>query len=138
MSLKNKAVVVIMVLAVAAAVAQGPGRGRGMGPNYDPSAETKLTGTIEEIKTMDSMCQTGTHVVIKNDQGSTEVALGPAQFLKDQSVTMKKGDRIEVTGAKTTTGMGEFFIARQVVVGGKTLTLRDEKGVPAWPRGSCR
>lgn len=138
MSFKHKALILMMALAVAAAVAQGPGRGRGMGANYDPSTETKLTGTIEQIKTMDSMCQTGTHVVIKTNEGTTEVALGPAQFLKDQSVTLNKGDRIEVTGAKTATRMGEFLIARQVVVGSKTLTLRDEKGVPAWPRGSCR
>jgi hypothetical protein len=136
--MKKKALFIIMALAVTAAMAQGGGWGRGPGFKYDSSAETRLTGTIEEIKTTDSICRTGTHLILKTNQGNTEVALGPAQFLKDQSVLLSKGDQIEVVGAKANTGRGEMFVVRQLITGGKTVTLRDEKGVPAWPRGSCR
>lgn len=136
--MKVKALLLVVALAVAAAVAQRGGMGQGPGFRYDPSAETKLTGTVEDIKTMDSMCKTGTHLVLKTDTGNMEIALGPSQFLKDQALQLNKGDKVDVTGAKTTTRRGEMFIARQITTAGKTVTLRDEKGVPAWPRGSCR
>lgn len=137
--MRVKALVLVIALAVATAVAQrGGGMGPGPGFKYDPSTETKLTGTIEEINTVDSMCKTGTHLTLKTDTGTTEIALGPSQFVKDHGLQFKKGDRVEVTGATATTRRGEMFIARQIRAGDKTVTLRDEKGIPAWPRGSCR
>ena len=149
--MRIKALILVVALAVATAVAQGGSRGPGGGPGgqgcmgqggmgqgpgfkYDPSAETRLTGSIEEINTVGGM---GTHMVLKTNQGNVEVALGPSQFLKDQSLQLNKGDRVEVTGAKTTTRRGEMFIARQITSGGKTVTLRNEKGVPAWSNGMC-
>lgn len=136
--MRTKALILMVTFAVAAAVAQRGGMGYGPGFKYDPSAETKLTGTIQEINTMDTMCQNGTHLVLKTDKGNLEAPLGPSQFLKDQSLQLKKGDKVEVTGVKTTMRMGEMFIVRQITSGGKTVTLRDEKGVPAWSRGFCR
>ena len=41
-------------------------------------------------------------------------------------------------GATATTKQGKVFIARQITTGGKTVTLRDEKGTPAWAHGMCR
>lgn len=137
--MKAKIVLIVVALAVATAMAQkGGGMGRGPGFKYDPSTETKLTGTIEQINTVDSMCKAGTHLTLKTDTGNMEIAVGPSQFLKDQALQLKKGDRVEVTGAKATTRRGEMFIARQITAGDKTITLRDDKGIPAWPRGSCR
>lgn len=137
--MKVKALLLIVALAVATAVAQrgmGPdGMGQGRGFKYDPSAETKLTGTIEEIKTMGACA---THLVVKTDAGNTDVALGPTKFLKDQGLKLNKGDQVEVTGVKTTMRRGDIFITRQITVAGKTVTLRDEKGLPAWPRGTCK
>ena len=76
--------------------------------------------------------------MVKTDTTEMEVGLGPAQFLKDQKLELKKGDTVEVIGATATTSRGKIFIARQITTGGKTVTLRDEKGTPAWPRGMCR
>ncbi len=141
--MKVKALLIIAALAVATAVAQrsgmGSGGGMGQGPGfkYDPSAETKLTGTIEEVKTVEMMCS-GTHLIVKTDKGNTEVALGPSQFVKDQALQLNKGDQVEVTGVKMTTRRGETFVARQITAAGKTVDLRDAKGVPAWPRGVCQ
>jgi hypothetical protein len=105
---------------------------------YDPSAETTITGTIEEVQTLDSMCQSGTHLTVKTDKGNTEVALGPTKFLADQKLELKKGDQVQIVGAKTNTRRGEMFVARQITSSGKTVTLRDDKGVPSWPAGTCR
>ena len=136
--MKIKTVFFILALAATTAMAQGGGGGRGPGYRYDPSAETKITGSIEQIKTTDTMCHTGTHLMVKTDTAETEVGLGPTQFLKDQKLKLKKGDTVEVTGATATTAQGKVFIARQITTGGKTVTLRDEKGTPTWPRGMCR
>jgi len=79
--MKIKTVLLILALAVTSAMAQGGGRGRGPGYSYDPSTETKITGSIEQIKTTDTMCHTGTHLMVKTDTAETEVGLGPAHFL---------------------------------------------------------
>ena len=136
--MKIKTVLLILALAVTSAMAQGGGRGRGPGYSYDPSTETKITGSIEQIKTTDTMCHTGTHLMVKTDTAETEVGLGPAHFLKDQKLELKRGNSVEVIGALATTKQGKVFIARQIATGGKTVSLRDEKGTPAWPRGMCR
>jgi hypothetical protein len=136
--MKTKAILIIAALAVATALAQAPGKGPGPGFQYDPSTETTISGTIEQINTVDAMCHAGTHVVIKTDKGNVDVGLGPTQFLTDQKLELKKGDTIKVIGAKANTKKGEVFIARQITSGEKTVTLRDTKGVPAWPRGMCR
>lgn len=129
---------VLLLLALMATVALAQSRGKGQGPMYDPSTEATITGTIEEIQTLDSMCQSGTHLTLKTDKGNSEVALGPTKFLTDQKLELKKGDQVQIVGAKANTKRGEMFVARQITIGGKTVTLRDDKGVPAWPRGLCR
>jgi len=123
-------------------LAQAPGKGPGNGPGpmfrYDSSTETTINGTVEEIKTLDTMSNAGTHLTVKADKGNVEVALGPAQFLSDQKLELKKGDQVQIIGAKGNTRHGDMFMARQITSGGKTVTLRDEKGMPAWQRGMCR
>jgi hypothetical protein len=128
----------LFALAVTVTLAQSGGMGQGPASRYDPSTEATVTGTIEEIQTLDSMCHSGTHLTVKTDKGNTEVALGPTKFLADQKLELKKGDKVQIVGAKASTRRGEIFMARQITSGEKTVTLRDEKGVPSWPRGMCR
>jgi len=136
--MRTKALLLITALAVTAALAQTPGKGPGPGFQYDQSTETTISGTIEQISTVDAMCHAGTHAVVKTDKGNVDVGLGPTQFLTDQKLELKKGDKVEVIGAKAHTQKGEVFVARQITSGDKTVTLRDAQGVPAWPRGMCR
>lgn len=131
-------ITVLSALIAAVALAQGPGKGSGPMSRYDASTETTINGTIEEIKTLDTMCQAGTHLVLKTDKGNVEIGLGPSKFLADQKLELKKGDQVQVIGAKADTRRGEMFMARQITNNGKTVTLRDEKGMPAWQRGMCR
>jgi hypothetical protein len=128
----------LLFLALAATVALAQTQGKGQGPMYNPSTEATITGTIEEVQTLDTMCHAGTHLTVKTDKGSTEVGLGPSKFLADQKLELKKGDQVQIVGAKANTRRGEMFVARQITSAGKTVTLRDDKGVPAWPRSMCR
>jgi hypothetical protein len=136
--MKRKSLMLLVALVATVALAQTRGKGQGPMFRYDPSTETTITGTIEEIHTLDSMCQSGTHLMVKTDKGNTEVALGPTKFLADQKLELKKGDQVQIVGANTNNRRGEMFVARQITSSGKTVKLRDDKGVPSWPAGTCR
>ncbi|MBZ5508858.1 MAG: hypothetical protein LAO78_25640 [Acidobacteriia bacterium] len=136
--MKSKSLLFLLALMATVALAQNQGKGQGPMSRYDPSTEATITGTIEEIQTLDTMCHSGTHLTVKTDKGNTEVALGPTKFLADQKFELKKGDQVQIVGAKANTRRGEMFMARQITSGGKTVTLRDDKGMPSWPRGMCR
>ena len=71
-------------------------------------------------------------------QETLEVRLGPTTFLEKEKFTFAKGDQIEVTGSKVKIEGADALIAREVKKGGKTLTLRDAQGVPAWSGGRRR
>jgi len=80
----------------------------------------------------------GTHLVLKTGADTTQVILGPTGYIASKGFTVAKGDTVEVTGSKLTRNETNYIIARQVVKGGKTLTLRDKEGTPAWAsKGTC-
>jgi hypothetical protein len=76
--------------------------------------------------------------MIKAAQGSLEVHLGPTSYLEKQQFAFAKGDQIEVIGSKVKIESADVVIAREVKKGGKTLTLRNAQGVPAWSKGGRR
>jgi hypothetical protein len=129
----------ILTLAAVSALAQG-GRGQGAGRMYNPATETTIKGTIEEVKQISGPRggPGGAHLILKTDKETLEVRLGPTTFLEKEKFTFAKGDQIEVTGSKVKIEGADALIAREVKKGGKTLTLRDAQGVPAWSGGRRR
>jgi hypothetical protein len=99
---------------------------------YDAATEVTFRGTIEAVRQEACAQMTGTHLSVKTAEGAREVVLGPSQFIASKNFTFAKGDAVEVTGSKVTMCEGEYFIAREVVKDGKTLTLRDKAGRPEW------
>ncbi len=114
--------------------AQGPNNRKGM-RMYDPATETNLKGTVEDVKQATRGQMVGTHLIVKAGPDTTEVALGPSKFITSKGFSFAKGDAVEVTGSKVTMNGKEYVIAREVVKDGKTLTLRDKNGTPAWAAG---
>lgn len=119
-----------------------PGGGsRGMGGQlYNPQTVTTVKGQVEKLEALPSMGRGGGRglqfrgVVLKTDQGSLVVHLGPGWFLDEQKFSLKAGDTLEATGSKVTLNNQPALIAREVKVNGKTLTLRDAQGFPVWRR----
>jgi hypothetical protein len=101
------------------------------GPKYDFTNEVKLKGTIDEIKMVPGEFE-GVHVMLKTATETILVHLAPGGFLKMLEFNVAKGDALEVTGCKITGEMGPEVLAREVVSGNNSLTLRDKKGSPAW------
>jgi hypothetical protein len=117
---------------------RGPGPGQ-RARMYNPTNETTVKGTIEEVKTVTGRHGwNGTHLTLKTADKTFDVHLGPSAFLKEKGFRFEKGDEIEVTGATTKVKGSEALIAREVKKGTETLVLRDAQGIPKWSRGSPR
>ncbi len=121
--------VAMVLLAALPASAQSPGKRSRL---YDPATETTIKGNVEQVTQPSRGRMSGTHLFVKTDAMTVEVALGPAAFVSDKGFSFAKGDAVEVTGSKVMLSGKEYVIAREVVKDGKTLTLRDKNGIPEW------
>jgi hypothetical protein len=143
--------VVVLFLASAGFAQMGTGGGMGQGmhmPKYDPATVVTVKGTVQEVQEgmmqsgrmgqMKGMDHMGLHLILKTDSASLTVLVGPSSFVKEKNFTFTKGDQIEVTGSKVKYDSADAVIAREIKKGDKTLTLRDEKGVPEWSMGRQR
>jgi hypothetical protein len=71
-------------------------------------------------------------LVVKTDTGQVLVHVAPADFLKEMDTSFKKGDEVQITGAKAPNATETEILAREITVGTNTTTLRDDKGIPVW------
>ena len=116
---------------------------KGAGMMYNASSETTIKGTVESVDQgaqgmmMKMGMGMGTHLSVKTAEGQKQVMLGPSNFISSKGFTFSKGDEVEVTGSKVTMAGADYLIAREVVKGGKTLTLRDKTGRPEWSGGKA-
>ena len=102
-------------------------------PKYDAHTETKMKGTVEEVKLPPKGSEKEVaHLLVKTGADTVDVYLCPKSFLDDMGVSFSKGDEIALTGSKVKQGEADLILAREVVKGTDTLVLRDEKGNPIW------
>ncbi len=74
-------------------------------------------------------------MIVKSDAGTFDAHLGPTRFLEKNKFIFAKGDQVEIIGSKVEMDGADALLAREVKKGGKTLTLRNAQGVPAWSGG---
>ena len=102
-------------------------------PKYDPATETKFKGVVEELKFVPpSGGKPFAYLVMKTSPEEVQVFLCPKSFLDQMGVAFKANDELEITGSKVKQGGADLTLAREVVKGGDTLTLRFKDGKPAW------
>lgn len=101
------------------------------GPKYDTKNEVKIKGMIEEVRQVPGSFE-GTFLVVKTEGKTVVVRAAPADFLKEMEANFAKGDLVEVVGCKAPNTTEEEILAREIIVGQNTTTLRDDKGVPVW------
>jgi hypothetical protein len=102
-------------------------------PKYDINTETKMKGTVEEVKLPPKGSEKEiAHLLIKTGTDTVDVYLCPQSFLDDMGVSFSKGDEIALTGSRIKQGDADLILAREVVKGADTLVLRDAKGNPVW------
>ena len=74
-------------------------------PKYDVHTETKMKGTVEEVKLppKDSEKEVA-HLLVKTGTDTADVYLCPKSFLDDMGVSFSKGEEIALTGSKVKQG----------------------------------
>jgi hypothetical protein len=128
---------------------RGPGRGPGGGgpggqarPRFDPREAITLKGQIESLG---SYGTTGWRVapgmvvqglVLKTENGYTELDLGPPGYVAEKGFRLKMGDTLEAVGFQAARDGRTIFFAATVKTPDQTLKLLDDQGSPLWrPRG---
>ncbi len=102
-------------------------------PKYDLQTETKIKGTIEEVKLPPKGSEKEiAHLLVKNGEDTVDVYLCPKAFMDDMGMDFSKGDEISLTGSKIKQGEADLVLAREIIKGNNTFALRDAKGNPVW------
>jgi len=120
----------VVALLAASALAQAP-------PKYDRATETTVKGTVEELKLVPPSGGKPVAYLLEKtgpdkDKDTVQIFLCPKKFLDDIGVAFKADDAIQVTGSKVKQDGADLILAREIVMGGETLTFRFQDGKPAW------
>lgn len=101
---------------------------------YDTTKEVVLKGTISEVSGHPKAgLPLGLHLMVSTAQGEMDVHLGPYFGRIAAEKGLVGGAAIQVTGVNLRLAAGDVFLARVVVVGKQTLTIRNQNGIPVRP-----
>jgi hypothetical protein len=103
---------------------------------YDPAKVETIKGIVEAVE-MNSP-KKGINVValmLKADKESITVQLGPEWYISRLDIKIKKGDIVEVKGARVGFADKHAIIAAEVKKGNEILVLRNDAGIPVWAGG---
>jgi hypothetical protein len=112
--------------------------GWGMRSQYNSMYDTKTVQTIVgEVVTVEKIVPTrgmssGVHLVVKTNDESISVHLGPEWFIDNQDISIDPKDKITVKGSRITYKGKPAIIAAVVTKGNDILVLRDVNGIPVW------
>ncbi|MDI6854664.1 MAG: DNA-binding protein [Deltaproteobacteria bacterium] len=126
------ACILALALAGGALAQQGMGPGKGAGQMYKPQMEETITGQVTSMETVTTGPYQGVHLKVKTDKETLPVHLGPKSYLDKQEMKFSEGDKVQVTGSRVTMDGKPAIIAKEVKKDGKTMELRDDRGVPKW------
>ena len=117
------------VLAVPLGAQTAPdSRGLGFGPAYDRAHETTLNGTIQEVVTHVIGGPAGMHLLVVGPRGTVDAHVGI--FLSKKTInSLQTGMTVQIVGATTLSQGKEYLLARELTVGGSTVTVRSEHGL---------
>ncbi|MGB5634044.1 MAG: hypothetical protein WBM86_14855 [Waterburya sp.] len=76
--------------------------------------------------------KSGLHLLLKANEETIDVHLGPISYIEGQNFNFKPGDALEIKGDRFTDSPMPTMIAIEVKKDNDTLTLRDEGGFPMW------
>lgn len=123
-------ITLVGALLVAAALAQKAPKVK-----YDLATETKISGTIDDVKEFQCPVSgaVGYHIALKTGDGVVMVHVAASKFMREYEITFDKGQHIDVVGSKVKLESGEdAVLAREIVRGQSTYAFRDKQGNPLW------
>jgi hypothetical protein len=95
---------------------------------YDKAHEITLNGTIQEAVSMRvTGSPIGLHLMVASSKGIVNAHLGP--FLDKGTLEgLHTGTPVQIVGAMETIDGNDYLLARQVIFGGRLVTVRSENG----------
>ena len=113
---------------------------------YSRAALETVSGEVIEVYEATSQSyRAGLHLLVKANEETIDVHLGPISYIEGQNFHFEPGDALEIKGDHEVARSRDRFtesqmpnmIATEVTKDNDTLTLRDEDGFPMW-RASLR
>jgi hypothetical protein len=102
---------------------------------YDPKTVTTVAGGVESLGTLPPQGFVPgaiRSVGLKTEQGKITAYLSPEWYLNAHKIFLTFRDQVEVTGSQAMVAGEPAVIAKVLKVGDKTLTLRNDQGLPVW------
>lgn len=127
-----------VALSMPAGAQQGwsPSTVNGFGPAYDAMHEITLVGTIQQVVTsQDPGSPVGMHLLITGPQGVVDACIGP--FLSKQTKdALQDGVSVQFIGSTMQLHDKEYFLVRELMVGGNSTVIRTRRGFLVDRRGN--
>jgi DNA/RNA endonuclease YhcR with UshA esterase domain len=131
---KVQLLLVAMATVAVTFASQNPQQGSTSIPNYDSATEVRLQGVVLDAN--DHLCPIsggmGSHLILKIQNGTIEVHMGAAKFVKEYQLILAKGDNVEVLGSRVIFEGRDAILAREITRGQETFVFRDANGKPVW------
>lgn len=95
---------------------------------YDKAHEITLNGTIQKVVSHAAVgAPTGLHLLVAGSEGTIDAHLGP-YLNKEVQQALHTGMVVQIVGATQRIHGKNYLLAREVVVDGRTITVRSTNG----------
>jgi DNA/RNA endonuclease YhcR with UshA esterase domain len=104
--------------------------------DYDAKTVETITGKVLSVENTTPAKKRGYWVdlTLQTGNGTIAVQLGPDWYIHKQTPRIEVDDMITVTGSRVTIDGKSAVVAANITKGNQLLKLRDNNGVPFWPR----
>jgi hypothetical protein len=111
-----------------------PSRPDSWAPSAKVAASETTQGKIAEVNYLPGATEDSGMVEIRlQTAGEARVVrLAPTGFLKRGGLILREGDAVTVKGYPVAGMDGDILVATEIDKGGRSLSLRDSRGRPAW------
>ena len=100
---------------------------------YDSAKETTLNGTVQKVLTQHvAGSPAGLHVLVSASQGTVDAHFGPF-VSKDARAALHAGAAVQIVGSTIQVKGKQYFLARQLTTGGRTVVIRTNTGFLVHP-----
>jgi hypothetical protein len=95
---------------------------------YNKAREITVSGTVQEVVTKrTAFSPVGMHLLVAGPEGVVDAHVGP-YLTKDIQAALHAGLPLQVVGAMEESHGKHYLLARQLIFGGRTVTVRNENG----------
>ena len=137
-ALRAFAAIITVLVLIAAAGAQTNSPAERTSAAAQSKAEVTIFGTIDRLLGhSESAGPMGTHLLLRVAGGSVDAHLGPF-FAQKDGAALTAGEAVEATGVWTNIHGREVLLVRQLRVGERAVTVRNERGFPVRERCARR